>query len=88
MLGRFDKVWYCMVNENETEVNMNKELERFYNANNEVLEQMWEEHVATGEWGSGSDRITITDDMFWEFVGEVLWEVEQGKRDKDLNLVA
>ena len=77
-----------MVNENEKEISMDKAVTEFYNQNDEVLEQMWEEHVATEDWGSGSDRIEITDAMFWDFVSDTLWEVEQGMRDKDLNLVS
>lgn len=59
-----------MVSLKHREVIMNKELEKFYDENQEELETLWEEHLSYGEWGSGLDSIRITEDMFWEFVEE------------------
>jgi hypothetical protein len=44
------------------------EVENFYNENQDMIETAWEDHLSFGEFGSGEDRINITDDMFWEFV--------------------
>lgn len=40
----------------------------FYNLNQEDIDSHWEEYIFENEWGSGEDRIKITDLMFWEFV--------------------
>lgn len=48
-----------------------KSLEQFYNDNQTEIETMWAEYLSYGEFGSGEDRIKITDDMFWEFVQDV-----------------
>jgi hypothetical protein len=49
---------------------MSKVLEQFYLENQDFLEEAWTEHIVAGEWGSGEDRLNITDDMFWEWVEE------------------
>ena len=50
---------------------MNEELEQFYSDNQDEIETLWEIHLSEGEWGSGYDRINITDKMFWEFVEDL-----------------
>jgi len=40
----------------------------FYSQFQDELEKEWEEYLADGEWGSGEDKINITDKMFWEFI--------------------
>lgn len=42
--------------------------EAFYESNQDSLDNAWIEHISCGEWGSGEDRINITDEMFWEFI--------------------
>lgn len=46
----------------------------YYNQNQEELEQSWAEYLGEGEFGSGEDKIKITDEMFWEFVEEKFQE--------------
>ena len=47
---------------------MNKELEQFYNDNQDWLEDGWSEYLIENDWGSGEDKIKISEDMFWEWV--------------------
>lgn len=46
----------------------------YYNSlNSQTQEQMeyeWQEHLLENDWGSGEDKIKITDNMFFEFVAE------------------
>ena len=51
---------------------MNAQLEKFYYDNQDELEKEFEIYVTEKEWGSGEDRIRITEDTFWEFVEEKL----------------
>lgn len=46
---------------------MSKTYEYYLN-NQEEIENQWEEHLYSNDWGSGEDKIQITDEMFWEFV--------------------
>ena len=52
------------------------ELEQFYNENQDHIEDVWSEHISiqltSGGFGSGEDRIRINDDMFWEFVEDLM----------------
>lgn len=52
-------------------------LDAFYTNNQDQLEGAWEDYISEGEWGSGEDKINITDGMFWEFVEDCMneWEV-------------
>lgn len=52
--------------------------------NQDLLNELWADHVASGEWGSGADRIAITDDMYWEFVDELMFDVERLKNPHGL----
>jgi len=52
-------------------------VEQYYDENTESLEQAWEEHIANNDWGSGEDRITITDQMFFEFVEEKYYNEQE-----------
>lgn len=51
---------------------MNNILDTFYRDNQSFIDDAWSEYLSFGEWGSGEDRIEITDDMFWEFVEEIM----------------
>lgn len=43
-------------------------LYNFYASNMDDIEESWAQHVSESEWGSGEDEISITEDMFWEYV--------------------
>ena len=47
------------------------DLDNFYKDHCDHLESLWEDHISNGEWGSGADKIIITDCMFWEFVEKI-----------------
>jgi hypothetical protein len=49
---------------------MTNEAYNYYLENEEDVDFEWEEHIGSGEWGSGEDEIKISEDMFWEFVEE------------------
>jgi hypothetical protein len=49
---------------------VNDEVREFYEENQEELENDFENYVLENEWGSGEDKIRITDTVFWEFVEE------------------
>lgn len=53
-----------------------KNLENYYYDNQDELHRMWDIHVSEGEWGSGEDKIVLTDDMFWEFVEDIYEETK------------
>ncbi len=42
----------------------------YYLQNQEELDNEWEIYIIENDWGSGEDRIKITDEMFMEFVEE------------------
>lgn len=48
------------------------ELEKYYNENQDILDEAYQLHVSEGEWGSGQDKIKLGDDHFWEFVENVM----------------
>ena len=48
---------------------MSKVYEYYLNFQEE-LENDWQEYIIENDWGSGQDKITITDEMFMEFVEE------------------
>lgn len=62
---------------------MDQELLNFYHQYQDELEKGFSEYISEGEWGSGEDRITITDDMFWEYVSQ---EHERAKSFGEGNL--
>ena len=49
-----------------------QEAKQFYDLNPDLCEAHFEEYISFGEWGSGDDKISITDDMFWEFIQDYL----------------
>ena len=57
---------------------MNDKLNNFYNNNQDELEREWELYIYDREWGSGEDKITITEGMFWEWVEEEMEDAEAG----------
>ena len=46
--------------------------EEFYRDHQDHIEELWAEHISQGEWGSGEDKITPNNDMFKEFVYELM----------------
>ena len=48
-----------------------EKLEDFYFYNDDRIYSMWREYIDGNDWGSGDDRIRVTDDMFWAFVAGV-----------------
>lgn len=44
------------------------EIYEFYYDNQDLLEEMWEDYITSNDWGSGEDRINLTEDIFWEFI--------------------
>lgn len=48
-----------------------EDLEEYYNKNQDYIELLWEEHVISNDWGSGEDKIQITDEIFWEWLEEI-----------------
>lgn len=52
-------------------------LEEYYDDNQKRLDDLWQDHISFGEWGSGEDAIVITDKMFWQFVEEQMYEEEE-----------
>lgn len=50
---------------------MTKTLEKFYEDNQTEVELRWAEFLSESDFGSGEDRIVISDEMFWEFVGNL-----------------
>lgn len=50
------------------------DIRSFYDHNQEFCEEKFAEHVIENDWGSGEDKITITDDMFWEFVEQLAFD--------------
>ena len=53
---------------------MNTKVQRYYDKNQEYLDEAWQEYLANDDWGSGEDTIKITDDMFWEFVEDTMYD--------------
>jgi len=53
------------------------EMERFYHENMAELEKEYEEMISYRDFGSGEDRISVNEDMFWEFVEEKMEEQKQ-----------
>lgn len=51
-------------------VNMTED-EKYYYDNTEYVDERWSDYISYKDWGSGEDRTTITDDMFWQFVQEL-----------------
>jgi hypothetical protein len=47
----------------------------YYLSMQEELDEQWQDYVYENDWGSGEDKITITDDMFFEFVEEKMEKV-------------
>lgn len=45
-----------------------EDVENFYYDNQDLLEDEWEEYVVEHDWGSGEDKIKITDEIFWDFI--------------------
>lgn len=56
--------------ENSALAAVGTEVERYYENNSDRLEEEWEEHLYSNDWGSGEDKINITNEMFWEFIEE------------------
>jgi len=42
----------------------------YYLQNQEELEAEWADYVISHDWGSGEDKIKITDDIFFEWVSD------------------
>lgn len=59
---------------------MNNDLFKFYDNNCKYIEELWEDYIMNKEWGSGEDRIKITDSMFWEFVEKLMEDNATMKR--------
>lgn len=54
-------------------------LHKYYNDNQDAIEEQFAQYVSEGEWGSGDDKIEITDDIFWDFVEDLSNESLEGK---------
>lgn len=51
---------------------LTKEIETFYDKNQDTIEEAWAEYLSYAELGSGADNIKVTDEMFWEFVENIM----------------
>lgn len=49
-------------------------LHKYYNDNQNAIEEQFAQYVSESEWGSGDDKIEITDCIFWDFVGDLFNE--------------
>ena len=47
-------------------------VEEYYNANQDILDEAYQEYINSNDWGSGKDKIKLTDEHFWEFVENVM----------------
>lgn len=43
-------------------------LVEYYESEQDMLHEAFDQYVDENEWGSGNDRIKITDAIFWEFI--------------------
>jgi len=59
---------------NEMHTMTEQDIEDFYHQHQEEIDNQWQDHIYSNDWGSGEDRIRITDEMFWEFVEERAYE--------------
>lgn len=59
---------------------MSNDLFKFYDNNRRYIENLWEDYVMNKEWGSGEDKINISDAMFWEFVEDLMKNQNNLKR--------
>jgi len=64
----------------------NKKLNAFESLNSEILEECWADHLELWERGLGYDRIKVTEEMYWEFVDEIMFDVENGLNPMELKL--
>lgn len=57
--------------------NMDKQVISFddwVKQNEDALNAEWEEYISFQEWGSGQDRIKITDHMFFEWAYDIYFK--------------